>query len=85
MWQGAMCGGGHVWQGSCMAVGHVWQGGVHGRGMCMAGGHAWQERRPLQRTVCILLECILVGHIFDILAHDLLYGYYVSGLGHRFY
>ena len=31
-------------------------------GACMArgGGHAWQERRPLQWTVCILLECILV-------------------------
>ena len=24
------------------------------------GGHVWQERRPLQRTVRILLECILV-------------------------
>ena len=24
------------------------------------GGEAWQERRPLQRTVRILLECILV-------------------------
>ena len=23
-------------------------------------GHAWQERPPLQRTVSILLECILV-------------------------
>ena len=32
-------------------------GGVHGRGH---GGHAWHERRPLQRTVRILLECILV-------------------------
>ena len=26
----------------------------------MAGGHAWQERRPLLRTVRILLECIPV-------------------------
>ena len=30
--------------------GHSWQ-----------GEHAWQERRPLQQTVCILLECILVN------------------------
>ena len=29
-------------------------------GGCMVGGCAWQERRPLQRTVRILLECILV-------------------------
>ena len=34
--------------------GHAWQGGMHGR------GHACQERRPLQRTVRIILECILV-------------------------
>ena len=45
-WQGACMAGGHVWQGKC-----VWQGGMHGRG---------QERWPLQQTVCILLECILV-------------------------
>ena len=45
-------GGGHAWQG-----GHAW--GVRDRGMC-GGGRAWQERRPLQRTVRILLECILV-------------------------
>ena len=38
-----------------MAEGHAWQGGV------WWGGHAWQERRPLQRTVRILLECILVS------------------------
>ena len=30
-------------------------GGVCGRGL------VWQERRPLQRTVRILLECILVS------------------------
>ena len=46
---GGMCGKGYAWQGKCMA------GGVHGRGC------AWQERRPLQRTVRILLECILVN------------------------
>ena len=34
--------------------------GVHGRGVCEAGGHAGQERRPLQRMVRILLECVLV-------------------------
>ena len=43
-------GGRGAWQGTCIA------GGVHGGG----GGRVWQERRPLQRTVCILLECILV-------------------------
>ena len=37
--------------GACVAAGHSWRGG---------GVHAWQERQPLQRTVCILLECILV-------------------------
>ena len=45
-------------------------GALHGRGMrvracvaraCMAGGGgAWQDRRPLEQTVRILLECILV-------------------------
>ena len=37
-------------------------GSMHGGGMCdkEGGGHAWQERRPLQRTVHIPLECILV-------------------------
>ena len=33
---------------------------VGGGGVCMAEGCAWQERRPLQRTVRILVECILV-------------------------
>ena len=36
---------------------------VAGRGACMERGGgmgAWQERRPLQRTVRMLLECILV-------------------------
>ena len=57
---GGMHGRGCAWWGACMA------GGVCGRGAfvvgaaCMAGGRAWQERRPLQRTVRILLECILV-------------------------
>ena len=57
VWQGGMHGrracvaGGHEWQGACMA------GGMHGREVFVAGGHAWQERRPLPRTVRILLEC----------------------------
>ena len=45
---GEACMAGVVWQGASMARGHVWQ------------GHAWQVIRPLQRTVRILLECILV-------------------------
>ena len=71
-------GGGHPWQrGMHDSSRHAWQGreeGIHGRGMCgrggmaegtcMEGGHVWQERRPLQRTVRILLECILVYHNF---------------------
>ena len=48
-------GRGHAWQGA-----HG-EGGVHGKaGGRVAGGCTWQERRPLQRTVRILLECILV-------------------------
>ena len=48
---GGMC----AWGGICS----------QGVGACMprggvAGGRAWQERRPQQRAVCILLECILV-------------------------
>ena len=45
-------------------------GGVHGKGGASVRGkgrHAWQERRPLQRTIRILLECILVGHPFIML------------------
>ena len=36
---------------------------MHGEEVCVVKGggrHAWQERQPLQRTVRILLECILV-------------------------
>ena len=36
-------------------------GGMHGRGGC-----AWQERWPLQRMVCILLECILIEDGFKV-------------------
>ena len=63
---GGMHGRGGVCdRGVCMAGGHVWQGGVHGRGV-HGRGHAWQERQPLQRVVCILLECILVYILFQI-------------------
>ena len=53
--------------GTCVAGGgeHVWQGGMHGKSWaCVARGVAWQERRPLQQTVRILLECILVTTIY---------------------
>ena len=69
---GGMCGKrgpcvvrGHAWQRACAWHGGmygggwaVWQGGLHGRGRC-----AWQGRQPLQLTVCILLECILVVQV----------------------
>ena len=67
---GGLHGRGHAWQGVCMAGGMRGRvcvaggmcGGVWGgRGMCgRGGGCAWQERRPLQWTVRILLERILV-------------------------
>ena len=55
VWWGGICGGGICGRG------HAWQGSVHGRG-CVLGGCACrrQERRPLKRTVRILLECIFV-------------------------
>ena len=58
--QGGMLDWGYVWQGACIT------GGMSGRGHAYQGGHvwqgwrAWQERRPLQRTIRILLESILV-------------------------
>ena len=57
----ACMAGRHAWQGMCMAGGvhgrvHAYHGGLHGVG----GGLHGKERRPLQRTVRILLECILV-------------------------
>ena len=58
-WRRACMAAGMYGRGACMAG----EGGMHGRGGGgeWQGGHdAWQERRPLQRTVCILLECILV-------------------------
>ena len=39
------------------------RGDVHGRGVHGGGGCAWQERRPLQQTLRILLECILLYNI----------------------
>ena len=56
----AWVAGGHAWQGGMCGGGHAWQGGMCG------GGHAWQERRQLQRTVGILLECILVECIYTL-------------------
>ena len=53
-----------------MAEGGAWlgcmHGGMHGRGV-HGRGHAWQERRPLQQTIHILLECILVFFQFMLL------------------
>ena len=71
VWQGGVHGGGCGGWGACMVGvgwGHTLQGGVCGRG----GGHVWQgvacmacPQQILQdtvneRTVHILLECILV-------------------------
>ena len=51
----------HGDRGVCMAGGHAWWGA------CVAGvGSVWQERWPLQRTVRILLECILVYICFAV-------------------
>ena len=65
--EGGMYGkGGCAWQRGCMVKGVCGKGGacVARGGMHGELGHVWQERRPLQRTVCILLECILVAHHF---------------------
>ena len=75
---GCMSGRGHAWQeGACMTR------GVHGRGehawqmrhVWWGWGHvwwmrAWQERRPLQCSVRILLECILVLTTCDSLLNN---------------
>ena len=58
--------GAYVAGGACMAGGRAcvcgWKAcmsrGVHGQ------GPVWQERQPLQRTVRMLLECILVFFVF---------------------
>ena len=62
-------GGGHLWWGVCMVGGmHGGGGGMCARGACMAGGggHVWQERRPLQLTVHILLEFIIVFQFISV-------------------
>ena len=48
------------------------RGVMHGRRRVWRGGgkNAWQERRPLQRAVCIILECILVGKNNSLLLHQ---------------
>ena len=58
-WQGVYMAGG---RGVCgRGAGCVWWGGaLHGEGVGAMCVRAWQERRILQRGVCILLECILV-------------------------
>ena len=53
---------GHEWWGACMAR----EGGMHGRGGGVhGGGCVWQILRDTvnERTVRILLECILVTDI----------------------
>ena len=52
-----MHGGGRGW-------GHAWQRGAHDRGMHVGSRSVWQERRPLQRVVRILLECIVSNRVF---------------------
>ena len=59
--------GRHAWGGGVRGGGHAWQRGAPDRGhACGEGGgggrSAWQERRPLQRVVRILVECILVSN-----------------------
>ena len=41
------------------------RGDIHGRGVHGRGVRAWQERWPLQQTVSIPLECILVNIMFE--------------------
>ena len=60
--QGGMCGWGHVWPGGMHGM---WSGGHMVGGGHAWWGHTWQERRPLQQTVRILLECILVEVYFN--------------------
>ena len=59
-----MAEGGHAWQRGMSSRGACMAGGMHGGGhVCLRGGRrARQERWPLQRTVRILLECILFLH-----------------------
>ena len=72
VWHGRGC----ALRGACMAGGHAWQGVMHGGGACMTGGmyckgvcmahmppHILRDTVN-ERTVRILLECILVS-LFD--------------------
>ena len=76
-----MVGGVHGREGMPGREGmHLWgvHGGVHGRGIhgrghAWQGGLAWQDRWPLQRTVRILLECILVPKCFTKLSETLMF------------
>ena len=63
-WQGNMCGKG-VMRGK--ERGLYGEGGMRDKGGCMRvkRGRSWQEIWPLQRTVLILLEYILVGYVKD--------------------
>ena len=73
---GVHCRGGHAWQGSLHGRGYVWWGacmvggrGMHGGGVHVWQGwvHVWQERQPLQRTIRMLLDCILANIAYIIL------------------
>ena len=66
-WQGTcMAEGDMHGRGVSMAGGMCGRRSMCDKGLCMARGHVWQrghaclERWPLQLTVRILLECILV-------------------------
>ena len=57
--------GGHAWQGSMCGRGACVAGGVGGgEGVCMTcmppGQTLWLQHTVNERSVCILLECILV-------------------------
>ena len=66
-------GGVHGEGGCVVKRGYVWLGGACMAGGAMGGGHALQERRPLQRAVRILLECILVLQLFHSCNISILY------------
>ena len=65
-----MAGGWHAWHGG--HGGHAWQegcvaGGMHGRGACVPQQILWDTVN--ERMVRIILECILVLHIFIVETH----------------
>ena len=66
---GGMCGRGRAWQGGACMVGTM---------LCRREGAAWQERRLLQRAVCILLECILFACLHLLSGQHLLIDYKVK-------